>query len=343
MPVFSYKAIDHADVAVAGVVSGDSARQVRDQLRAQGLVVQELREQNASDARTHSKAGDAGKVGVGSSRGIDGVAGNKSDLHRSVLPSFENYQAKIAEMTGELSTLLSVGVPLLEAIDTINKHTTRRFKTALMLVRDQVEAGSSVAEAMARQPKIFDSLTVNMVEVGENAGNLDVVLRRLADFKLQSQQFKDRVMTALTYPAIVFFVAIGVSLFLMTFVVPMLLSNLEEAGKALPWPTVILKFFSDLLLQYWPALAGISCTGMVVFVLAIRTDWGKRLWYRILLKVPVIGKIALKQEIARVCMVISTLLGSGIVFLKALEIASDSGMYGSMFFATRLFSATPFS
>jgi len=212
-------------------------------------------------------------------------------------------------MAGELSTLLSVGVPLSDALDTLIKQYRGRFKTSILMLRDQIQAGSSVAEAMSQQPRVFDSLTINMVEVGENSGNLEHVLRRLAEFKQRSLEFKDRVITALTYPAIVLTVSVGVSIFLMTFVVPMLLANLAEAGRNLPWPTMVLKYGSDFLLSYglW-LLAGllILLFGLVVFV---RTQTGRRCWYRLLMRTPLLGPMALKQEVARVAMVIFDLVG----------------------------------
>lgn len=298
MAVYSYKAFDANRTSVSGVIAGDSPRQARDQLRSRGLTVREIREE-ANQAR--------------------------SELTRAFSFGWpQNYQAKIAGMAGELSTLLSVGVPLSDALDTLIKQYKGRFKTSILMLRDQIEAGSSVAEAMSQQPRVFDALTINMVEVGENSGNLENVLRRLAEFKQKSLEFKDRVITALTYPGIVLTVSIGVSIFLMTFVVPMLLANLEEAGRKLPWPTMVLKYGSDFLLSYGLWMVAGLLVLFTTLVISLRTQTGKRYWYRLLMRLPVIGPMALKQEIARVAMVISTLLASGIVFLKAIEIAGRS-------------------
>ncbi|MEQ1905314.1 MAG: type II secretion system F family protein [Pirellulaceae bacterium] len=298
MAVYSYKALDANQTAVSGVIAGDSPRQARDQLRGQGLTVREIREE---------------------------VPQTRNEFNRFFAFGWpQNYQAKVAAMAGELSTLLSVGVPLSDALNTLIQQYRGPFKTSILMLRDQIQAGSSVAEAMSQQPQVFDALTINMVEVGESSGNLETVLRRLAEFKQKSLEFKDRVILALTYPAIVLTVSIGVSIFLMTFVVPMLLSNLEEAGRTLPWPTMVLKFLSDILLRYGLWLLAGLVIGFVGLIVLMRTKAGRRAWYRLLIRLPVIGSMALKQEIARVAMVISTLLGSGIVFLKAVEIAGRS-------------------
>ena len=127
---------------------------------------------------------------------------------------------------------------------------------------------------MKEQGKTYDELTCHMVEVGENAGNLDEVLSQLSDFKTQSLELKDRVFTALMYPMIVFAAAIVVSIFLMTVVVPMLLENLLEAGRALPTPTKVLKWMSDSLLEHgFMILILLSITAVGLF-LASRTERG---------------------------------------------------------------------
>ena len=234
------------------------------------------------------------------------------------------HASKLGEATRELATLLAVDVPLLEALDTLILQHRGRFRTALTLVRDRIAAGQS-GRGTARAAARSDSLSTCMVEVGENAGNLDVVLERLADFKERSLQLKDRVVSALLYPAIVFSVSMGVSLFLMTIVVPMLLENLEKWGTlALPWPTRILKGMSDVLITHghWLALVGVAMIAGCVTL--VRTERGSRIWHELLLRIPIIGPMSRKQEIARIVFVISTLMQSGIVFLEALRIAHQT-------------------
>ena len=131
--------------------------------------------------------------------------------------------------------MLGVGVPLLEAIDSIARQHRGPFNAVLLELRDRVAAGASLADAMKEQPAVFDEFCVNLTEVGESTGALDAVLERLAEFKERAAALKDRVSTALLYPSVVIVMAIGVSLFLMTFVVPNLLDGLIGDGAMLVW------------------------------------------------------------------------------------------------------------
>src|SRR5262245_38045271 len=292
MGVFTYKGLDRQQLPVQGTISADTPRQARDLLRGRGLIVREL----------HHEASRRAALWPWSWK--------------------RRHTSKLATAVRELATLLSVGIPLTESLDTLCQQHRGSFRKALLLLHERVCAGVSLAEAMAEQPLVFDSLCVHMVEVGENSGNLEDVLDQLADFKERSLEFKDRVLTAILYPSIVLGAAVVVSLFLMTIVVPTLLSSLLEAGRPLPWPTRILKGASDLLVQHGFFLA--LGVGMLILIaaLGLRTDAGQRLWQRLLLRIPLIGPMAQKQAISRIALVMATLIKSGIVYLKAVEIAA---------------------
>jgi type II secretory pathway component PulF len=148
------------------------------------------------------------------------------------------------------------------------------------------------------------------------------VLDRLADFRERSLMFKDRVTTALIYPAIVVSLAVAVSIFLMTVVLPMLLENLIESGHPLPWPTRVLKGMSDLLTAdgLWLLIVAVGAVAGVVSV--ARTAWGRRSWHKLLFRLPLLGPLVKKQEISRAAVVISTLMKNGIVFVEAARIAA---------------------
>lgn len=295
MAVFSYQAVNDVQSQVSGTIAADTPRQARELLREQGLSVRQL-----SDEQVKS----SGRWRLGRRSG--------------------RYATKLTSSIRELATLLGVGIPLLEALDTVVGQHKGGFGLALLSVRDQIAAGVSLADAMREQPQVFDPLCIHMVEVGENAGNLDQVLDQLADFNERYLELKDQVITALLYPAIVLAVSLGVSLFLMAVVVPMLLDNLLEAGRELPWPTRILKGMSDLVLHHGWILALVGVGSVTGLVAVMRTNAGRRFWHRTLLKMPVFGPMAQKQALARITMVISTLMKSGIVFLKAAEIAARS-------------------
>ena len=161
-------------------------------------------------------------------------------------------------------------------------------------------------------------------EVGENAGTLDVALERVADFKERSAAFRNRLGTALLYPAVVLTMALGVSVLLMTVVVPNLLTTIQDSGRPLPVPTRIVKAASDWLVGYWWLLLLSLAAVVIAARMILRTTRGKLLWHRFLLRIPIAGELSRKQAIVRVCVVLSTLLRSGLVFVRSVQIARQT-------------------
>jgi type II secretory pathway component PulF len=294
MAVYEYLASNgstSSSALVRGTISADSPRSARDQLRSRGLSVRELTEQKPSKP----------------SRFAGYLAGRQT--------------GHVTGLLQEMATLLGAGIPLLEAMDTITRQHTGRFQQAILLLRDGVAAGGSLAEAMGRQPMLFDDLCINIVEVGENSGTLDTSLRRLVEFRRRSAGIKNKITSAMIYPCIVMTVGLAVSLFLMTYVVPNLLVVLIDSGKELPLVTQIVKAVSDVLLGWWWAI-GLGIVAVFATITAIlRTDRGLMAWHRLQLKLPLVGELTRKQAIARMSMVMSTLLKSDLVFTKAVQIA----------------------
>jgi type II secretory pathway component PulF len=293
MAVFAYKASDGSASLIRGTISADTARQARDELRGRGLVIHDILAERTSQKRVWS-----------------------------FLRRTNRTSSKVSNVVRELATLLGAGIPLLEALDTLSGQYRGSFQSSLLTLRERVAAGAGLAEAMREQPHVYDMLCVQMVEVGENSGTLDVVLEQVASFSERALQFKDRVTSALLYPAIVLMMSVGVGMFLMTVVVPMLLDNLLDAGRPLPWPTRVLKGLSDTVrIHGWWIAAILFCAAALVVVL-LRTERGRLCWHRALLRLPLVGGMAQKQEIARIAMIVSTLMQSGIVFLQAIETAA---------------------
>jgi len=291
MPVFSYTAVDSTNGIVRGTIAGSSPRQARDSLRDQGLQIVDIKQDLASDVS---------KFGF--------LVAKRNSRH-------------VGTFASELSTLLAVDIPVHDALETLALQYTGSFKKVVLLLKDQVESGQQLASGMSKLPTVFDRLCIKMVEVGENTGKLDVVLRQLSEFKRKSSKLRDQVLTALLYPLIVLFVSVTVSIFLMTFVVPMLLENLVEAGQSVPWPTKVLKLCSDILVTHgwWLLIVLVALVASGYFTL--KTDWGIRRWYRALLSLPLVGEMSRKQEISRISLIIATLMQSGVQFLEALSIA----------------------
>jgi type II secretory pathway component PulF len=283
---------------VRGTVLADSARHARDQLRERGIVVQGIAvQQHAASDTARLQWGNIGSRAANQHWGL---------------------------AAHELSMLLSAGIPLLESLDTLVEQHSGKLQTALLKLRDQVETGSSLAAAMELQPEIFDAASIRLVEVGENAGTLDVMLSEVADYKLALSEFRDRVTTALLYPAFLACFGVVAMVFLMTFVMPPLLESLEETLTELPWPTRVAKTLSELLLSYGWWILVVCCAGVGAFVFAIRTERGKRFGDAMLLKVPVVGSLLLKQSIARAAMIVGLLSRSGILLTHSLQLAARS-------------------
>src|SRR4051794_11833498 len=165
MPVFTYNATDQTLADQSGTISADTPRQARDLLRERGLVIRDIKTFRPATAKS-----------------------------RSFLPHSHRHQT--TDFIRELSTLLGAGVPLIESLETIARQHNRRFRAALLLLRDRVSAGASLAQAMREQPRIFDDLAINITEVGEDSGTLDSSLDRLAEFRERSQQLKGKIANA---------------------------------------------------------------------------------------------------------------------------------------------------
>lgn len=293
MPVFTFKALDARQAKVNGAIAADSPLEARNLLRARGLMIEAI------------------------------------DLQRSQrrwtvqwLMRKRGGSSRVASILYELATLLSVGVDLVEALNTLARQQRGYFRTSLLLLKDRIAGGAGLAEAMGEQADIFGEPIIRMIEVGEKAGNLDQVLGQLAEFQERSLQLKDRVLGAVLYPAMVFITAIGVSLFLMTVVVPMLLTNLIDAGRTLPWPTRLLKAASDLLIGHGQLIAAVTVSVIVAVIILVNTERGRFAWHRVLLRIPLTGSIAARQAISRLAGTMAVLMRSGIVYTEASEIAA---------------------
>ena len=295
MAVFTYKGTGSANAVVRGTIAASTPREARDQLRAQGISVRKLVERKGSEGAL-------------------------------TLARFKTRRAR-QQWTGavhELAMMLHGGIPLLEALDTIIQQHPGALKVALIEVRDKVAGGASLAEALSERPDLFDPTDVHLVEVGENAGTLDIVLEQLAEFRLRSSQFKDRVLTSLMYPCFLLVFGTGAAVFLMTVVLPPLLENVVETAQELPWPTQIVLACSNFLVSYgwWLTIAVVAV--IVAFVVFVQSPNGRLLWHRFLLRLPVIGPMLLKQNISRIAMIVGTLSRSGVELTRAIELAGSS-------------------
>ena len=296
MAVFHYTGVKSDSTVVRGTVSADTPRQARDQLRGEGVRVKKIGEANTTS--TTKKA--------------------------SLSLPLRSFRVQWATAIHELAMMLHAGIPILDALDTIADQNRGPFRVAMLKVRDRVASGSSLAGALAEQPRLFDPASIHMVEVGENSGTLDAVLQQLAQFKRKQLTLRNSVTTALVYPLFLTCFGTAAAIFLMTSVLPPLLENLEETMEVLPWPTQIAKYLSNLLLDYGWLLAVLVIAILFSLISILRTDWGQRYWHQKLLKLPILGPMTVKQGVSRIAMIIATLSRSGIELTKAVELAERS-------------------
>lgn len=296
MPVFAYKAIDGA----SGTIIADSPRTARDALRCRGITIHAI-ESSSTLREQRAHRGKLTTWSLGMLR--------------------KRRESQTVALIRDLTTMLSIGVPILESLDTSIRQQRGAIRSAVQVLRDDIANGLSLAEAMTRQPELFDELCTNIVEVGENTGSLPSALEQLADFKERSLQFHNKVGSALLYPALVMLMALGVSLFLMTVVVPRLLKGLLEAGREIPLPTRLVKSASDLVLDWWWLLLILIVACIAITAVAMSTKTGLRLYHGLLLRIPVVGAMVRKQAVVRLSVVLAALLRSGVVFVNALSVA----------------------
>ncbi len=229
----------------------------------------------------------------------------------------------IGVFTRQFATMINAGLPMVQCLDILAQQTEKEFfRTSIARVMADVEGGSTLAESMARHPKVFSTLYVNMVEAGEAGGILDVILVRLATFLEKLDALQRKVKSALTYPSVVAFVAIAATCFMLIFIIPTFAKMFTDFGGKLPLPTLIVMGISDFLRGYWWLLIAI----IVGIVIAIRrfyaTEGGRLTIDRLLLKIPVLGTVIRKGAVARFTRTLGTLISSGVPILSGLEITA---------------------
>ncbi len=299
MAVFAYRGVDAAGKKVAGVRDAENAKALRLVLRKDGVLVTEVLEE--SQARKKS------------AREID----LKKMLRRvSTLD--------VAVATRQLATLLKSGIPLVEGLTAlIDQLEQPELKLALTQIRDRVNEGTSLHEAMRAHPKYFTPLYVNMVTAGESSGTLDAVLQRLAEFLEAQAKLSNKVLGALAYPMFMVVMGMGVVAVMMVAVVPKVTSIFENFQQALPWYTRLLIFTSEVFTGYWWLLLLAIGASIAGFRRWVATPDGRRRWDLFVLRVPIFGRLTLMVAVSRFARTLSTLLRSGVPLLGALEITRN--------------------
>ena len=297
MAAFAFKALDPAGRNKSGVLEGDNGRQIRQQLREQGLIPLEVEQVAEKEKRSST-----------------GFALFKPRISASDL----------ALLTRQLATLVESALPIEEALLAVAEQCEKpRQKNMMMAVRSKVVEGHGLAESMAEFPHVFDQLYRAMVAAGEKSGHLDTVLNRLADYTERRQQTRSQITQALIYPSLMMFFALGIVLLLLTVVVPKIVSQFDHMGQDLPTITKVLISVSSWLQEYGLFLAlGIGLI-IVITQRILQQPAMKKRYHRFILTVPLIGKVSRGLNTARFARTLSILTASAVPLLESMRISSN--------------------
>jgi len=300
MPVFEYKALTEAGKAVAGLREADSPKTLRSTLRREGVFLTEVVGQKQADAQ----------------------AAREVNVRRWVLGRISAQDLAIA--TRQLAVLVHAGIPLVESLTALVEQVDKeKLKRILGDVKQRVNEGSSLGDALAAHPRVFGDLYVNMIRAGEHSGALEIVLVRLADFTESQARLRSKILGTLAYPAAMMVIGSLVLGILFTVVIPKLTKIFEDTKATLPWTTRVLIAFTSFVTHWWWALLLLAAGAVWAFLRWRKTPAGRARWHRFVLTVPVFGRLARIIAIGRFARTLATLLKSGVPLLVSMDIVKN--------------------
>jgi type IV pilus assembly protein PilC len=299
MPSFAYSAINAKGLELTGEIQATDSAAARDALHSNGLLAQRVEELRVTDS---------------ASRGLFGLG--KKKVKAKSLQIFSR----------QFATMIEAGISVVAALVILEQQTDdQALAVVIDDVREQVEGGALLSEAMARHPDTFNRLYVAMVEAGEAAGVLDVVLDRVALQIEKEQKIKRRVRGAMIYPTVVLTFAFLVLCGLLMFLVPIFVKIFDTLGGDLPILTQWVLHVSNLLRGYWFIIFPLLGLSIFGFFKWKKTETGRKAWDRFKLRIPMqIGVVVRKVAMARWSRTLSTLIASGVDIMKALEITAQT-------------------
>ena len=295
MGVYEYQAIAKSGKSVKGVIDAETVVAARRKLREQNLYTTRISETSGADrvVKEAKRGGGFGRISI----------------------------RDIALTTRQFAVLLRAGMPLVEALSALLEQTSKaRLTKALYDVRDKVNAGSPLADALAQHPRIFSQLYVNMVRAGEASGTLEPILFRLADALEHQARLRARLLSTLAYPIFMGFFAVALIVFLMVVIVPRITQIFEKQGQELPGITLALINTSDFVAAYWWLLVLSILGAFLLWRLWVGRPAGRKAWDRFKLRVPGYGGLYVKLLAARFSRTLGTMLQSGLTMLTALDV-----------------------
>jgi len=226
--------------------------------------------------------------------------------------------------TRQLATMLSAGLSLLRAFRILGEQTSnKKLRRAVQQIRDDIESGSALWEAVGKHKKIFSPVYISMIRAGELGGIMDGVLERLAEHLEREQEINSKIKSASVYPAIISVFAVLVVFFIITFVMPTFVGMFQAAGAELPWPTQMLLKVSNTLRSSWMFIFPVIILLLFLVSRLVKTPAGQYFWHSLILHLPIIGKTVSRIVVARFARTMGTLVKSGIPVLQAMEVVED--------------------
>ena len=297
MAKFTYHAVNASGASISGTVEA-SDRQAAIQL----LTGQELRPTSIKEQSESGKSFSFGKSKI------------KND--------------ELVVLTRELSAMISAGVPLLRALNSLEGHSeSAALKKTLSGISKDVEGGSSLADALSKYPESFSDVYVNMVRAGEAAGILDEILKRLALQQEKNSAMRKKIKSAMTYPMVLIFITIVAFFGLMLFVIPQIGKIIKDLGgpnAQLPALTQIMLSISASITSFWWIIVPFIGIGVFLLIRYIKTPLGRRAFHALILRLPAIKTIVMKVAVARFARTFSALMGAGVAVLEALDVTAHA-------------------
>lgn len=301
MPMYQFEAMDRTGQEIKDVIEAPSEEEAQTTIRQMGYFVTKI---------SLKKSVVTKKKGVGRKRSFT-VGGAKS--------------SHIATFTRQLSILQDAGLPILRSLKILeNNAKPGKLKNSLMDVCDEIETGATLSEGLAKCPKVFSRLYVNMVKAGEAGGALETILKRLSEFLESSESLKRKVKGAMIYPVVVVIVACLILAGIMAFIVPTFEKLFKEMEIPLPAVTQLLVAMSGYVVNYWFLLVLIPVTYMLIVKLGKKFSQGRMGFDQFMIKVPVFGGLVEKNILARTTRTLGTLVTSGVPILEGLNITRET-------------------
>lgn len=299
MAIFEYKGVGPDGKQAKGTVEADSSRTARQKLKSRGIYTTDLKERSLD-----SRAGS----GARSSSGGQTTVKLKS----------------LTLMIRQLSTMVKARIPLDDALSAIVDQTDDpKLKSIMSQVNSSVNEGKSLADACALYPKVFTPIFVSMIRVGEASGKLDLVLVRLANFSESQMEMRNKILGALAYPAFMMVAGTAITIFLFAFAVPKITEVFAGSNMALPPLTVVMLAISDFMAAHWLLVVMAMFGSVSFFKWYTSTAAGRAWWDALSLRLPAYGKFRRMIAVSRFARTLSTLLGSGVQLLDAIDIVKE--------------------